>query len=112
MEKESKRALIMIGIIVLIVVFLSVILPIRLGNSDCYKEIIKDTCLQENKTIGYYNQGSGLFGIESYFNCCEEEKNITSRKRIDNIILCEKYIFLEEDDKKCSKNYRFWKQID
>lgn len=96
-------------ILPMIILFLSFVIPITIGNVECYREIAIGSCPEGSELTDL--RPSSNWGLASYdYLCCKEMNNI-SRLKSDQVKDCSPYIFLEEDDRLCSKKYQYWKRV-
>ncbi len=91
-------------------VIISFVLPSRVVDEVCYKEIAEIEC--DDTTLDYDNSGFYIGVGRTNFQCCDYSNvDNTSRKVYDNLLLCDSYKFIEEDHNKCSTIYKYWKEI-
>ena len=97
---------ILLGILLLL--GLSYIIPFHVNDKECYREIALTSC-PVNHEVKDLTLISDHILISYDFLCCETINQ--SRVVSDNNRNCIKYIFLEEDDRLCSKKYQYWKRV-
>ena len=73
--------------------------PVINNDIKCYEEIAKTECKDKKVHIDIKFR-------ELTFQCCTLPNN-ESRRWVDSVIDCDRYIFLKEDHRKCSNKY-YW----
>lgn len=104
MKDEIKGIFVVVGLIIAFVALISFMFPFTTVEHGCYEDISQEVCGERD--VSFIEKGVR-------FSCSSPPVNASSRLAEDQKMTYEKYVFIEEDHKKCvTGKYHYWRRIE